>query len=128
MNFKLLIPQKTIIEADVSNAVVPGAEGYIGFLEGHIPYVTPLKTGVLEITGEQGQHVFAVCGGYCEISNQGLVVLAEYAQAKADIDLEEAQEELKEVEQIIAQAPEDEDISSFLLKKEWAEIRVELAQ
>ena len=53
MHFTLLTPQKTVFEGDIADAVVPGCEGYIGFLEGHVPFVTPLKTGVVEINTGQ---------------------------------------------------------------------------
>jgi F-type H+-transporting ATPase subunit epsilon len=128
MKFKLLSPEKTIVDTEIANAVVPGAEGYIGFLEGHVPYVTPLKTGILEISGNQGHYFFAVCGGYCEVSSQGIVVLAEYAQKKDDIDPNASRAELKDAEDSISQAPEDADLSAMIQKKEWAEVRLELAQ
>jgi len=128
MKFKLLTPQQTHFDADIKNAVIPGAEGYIGFLEGHVPYVTPVKTGIIEISADFGTHFFAVSGGYCEISSAGIVVLAEFAQGADDIDTEQVRNELRNAEEKLANADDETSLAALKHARDLAEVTLELAQ
>jgi F-type H+-transporting ATPase subunit epsilon len=59
--------------------VVPGTEGESGIMAGHAPYMTTLKDGevaVYRAAGGQPERI-PVIGGFAEVSDQGLTVLAE---------------------------------------------------
>lgn len=128
MHFKMLTPEKLVVERDVQNIVIPGSEGYIGFLEGHIPFVTPLKTGMVEIVNEKNTAYYAVSGGYCEVSSQEIIILAEKATNISQIKKEETGEILKKVQQLLQQTPVDSDQFQILAREaEWAELCSELA-
>jgi F-type H+-transporting ATPase subunit epsilon len=65
--------------------VVPGTEGESGIMAGHAPYMTTLKDGEVAVyrsAGGQPERI-PVTGGFAEVSEQGLTVLAESAGATA---------------------------------------------
>lgn len=79
LHFELVTPEKLVVSEDVYMVVVPGAEGEAGIMAGHAPYMTTLKNGELGIyraNGAQPERI-AVSGGFAEVSERGLTVLAE---------------------------------------------------
>ena len=85
LHFELVTPDRLVMSDDVYMVVVPGTEGEEGIMAGRAPYMTTLKDGdvaVYRSHGAQPQRI-PVTGGFAEVSDQGLTVLAESAGAAA---------------------------------------------
>ncbi|MDE2437490.1 MAG: ATP synthase F1 subunit epsilon [Sphingomonadales bacterium] len=80
LHFELVTPARLVRSDDVFMVVVPGTEGEEGVLEGHAPYMTTMKDGVLKIYKSEGAQPeeIKVQGGFAEVSENGLTVLAEH--------------------------------------------------
>ena len=81
LHFELVTPDRQVMSEDVHMVVVPGIEGESGIMAGHAPYMTTLKNGELAIyrtAGAQPERI-AVTGGFAEMGDKGLTVLAESA-------------------------------------------------
>ena len=83
LHFELVTPEKLVRSDDVHMVVVPGSEGEFGVMAGHAPFMTTLKDGELKIykSAGSGPETITVSGGFAEVGEQGLVVLAESANA-----------------------------------------------
>ena len=83
LHFELVTPDKLLMSADVYMVVVPGTEGDSGIMAGHAPYMTTLKNGDIAVYRSQGAQPerIAVTGGFAEVGERGLTVLAESAGA-----------------------------------------------
>jgi F-type H+-transporting ATPase subunit epsilon len=84
LHFDLVTPEKLVFSEDVYMVVVPGTEGEAGILAGHAPYMTTLRDGEIAIyrsSGAQPERI-SVSGGFAEVSERGLTVLAESASAQ----------------------------------------------
>jgi F-type H+-transporting ATPase subunit epsilon len=81
LHFELVTPDKLVMSEDVYMVVVPGTEGDSGILACHAPYMTTLKNGEIAVYRNQGAQPerIAVTGGFAEVSDKGLTVLAESA-------------------------------------------------
>ena len=81
LHFELVTPEKLVLADDVHMVVVPGTEGESGIMAGHAPYMTTLRDGDIAIyRTEKGQpERIRVNGGFAEVSDRGLTVLAESA-------------------------------------------------
>ena len=79
LHFELVTPEKLVRSEDVYMVTVPGAEGDFGVLEGHAPLMSTVRDGELAIVRTQGAapETVAVRGGFAEVSDRGLTVLAE---------------------------------------------------
>lgn len=79
LHFELVTPEKLIRSEDVYMVTVPGAEGDFGVLEGHAPLMSTVRDGELAIVRTQGAtpETVTVRGGFAEVSDRGLTVLAE---------------------------------------------------
>ena len=82
LHFELVTPEKLVRSDEVHMVVVPGSEGEFGVMAGHAPFMTTLKDGDLKIykTAGSGPETIAVSGGFAEVGEQGLIVLAESAE------------------------------------------------
>ena len=81
LHFELVTPDRLVMADDVYMVVVPGTEGESGIMARHAPYMTTLKNGEIAVyraAGGQPERI-AVTGGFAEVSDKGLTVLAESA-------------------------------------------------
>ena len=81
LHFELVTPDKLVMSDDVYMVVVPGTEGEEGVMAGHAPYMTTLRNGEIAVyraANAQPERI-AVTGGFAEVSEKGLTVLAESA-------------------------------------------------
>ena len=83
LRFDLVTPERQMMSEDVYMVVVPGTEGESGIMAGHAPYMTTLRNGEIAVyrtAGAQPERI-PVTGGFAEVSEKGLTVLAESAGA-----------------------------------------------
>ncbi len=99
----LVSPEKLLLSDEFEMVVLPGAEGDFGVLAGHSPLTSSLRPGVISIyEGDTEKERIFVNGGFAEVSNDKLTVLAEEAVYVADLDR-------GNLEQRIQNAREDEE-------------------
>ena len=83
LHFKLVTPEKLVRSEDVYMVVVPGTEGDFGVLAGHAPVMSTIRDGALSVyrtAGAEPERI-AIEGGFAEVGESGLTVLAEKADA-----------------------------------------------
>ena len=83
LHFELVTPEKLVRSDEVHMVVVPGVEGDFGVMAGHAPVMTVLKDAELKIYKTAGgqPETITVSGGFAEVGDKGLTVLAESAGA-----------------------------------------------
>ena len=79
LHFELVTTDRLVMSDEVYMVVVPGTDGGSGIMAGHAPYMTTLKNGDIAVYRNQGAQPerIAVTGGFAEVSDKGLTVLAE---------------------------------------------------
>ena len=85
---KLLVvtAEKKVVDAEADDVTLPGEMGYLGILPGHASLITLLKTGVVSYRNGAEGEAFALDGGFAEVSNDVVTVLAGVAERRAEID------------------------------------------
>jgi len=81
LHFELVTPERLVRSEEVYMVVVPGTEGDFGVLEGHAPVMSTIRDGALSIYRSQNgaPETIAIQGGFAEVNDRGLTVLAEQA-------------------------------------------------
>jgi F-type H+-transporting ATPase subunit epsilon len=81
LHFELVTPEKLVRSEDVYMVVVPGTEGDFGVLEGHAPFMSTVRDGAIQVFASAGAEPvnIPVEGGFAEVNEKGLTVLAEKA-------------------------------------------------
>jgi len=97
---QLLTPEGSLFEGEVEGVQVPGKSGNFLMLYNHAPIVSSLDVGRIIIKNpDSSETVYAVSGGFVEMNDNKLTMLAEKAEEASEIDVEEAKklrEEAKE--------------------------------
>jgi F-type H+-transporting ATPase subunit epsilon len=89
---KILTLEKSVYDADVKSIIVPGMEGYLGVLAHHAPLTAALQAGKLTvIDAESIESIYAVSGGFLEVSGNVATLLADAIEQACDIDLARAE-------------------------------------
>jgi F-type H+-transporting ATPase subunit epsilon len=82
LRFELVTPARLVRSEEVHMVVVPGTEGDFGVLAGHAPVMSTIRDGAIMVYKEAGSapEEIKVQGGFAEVGEQGLTVLAEHVE------------------------------------------------
>src|ERR1700733_14088722 len=102
-------PERLLVDEQVTEAQLPGKNGYMGVLAGHAPLLSALGAGTLSYQGGGGEHSLVIAGGFVEISDNHVRVLADSADLPQDIQTDAAQRDLEKASQDLKQAQTEEE-------------------
>jgi F-type H+-transporting ATPase subunit epsilon len=108
----LLTPEKkVIVDQEITEITVPISSGEVNILPGHLPMIATLGTGILKFKakGEDIPQRCVISWGYCEISPEGVNILAEFIQAKSEINVDQAKAAIATAEQKLAKETLSDD-------------------
>lgn len=130
MRFKIVTPERTVMEEEAYQATLPVVGGEVTILSNHIPYIGAIKAGEIIIRKEaNGEEISLVTsGGFAEFHNNTLVILADTAERAEEIDLARAEEARTRAEELkketIHMGEEEYARTAALIEKELARVRV----
>lgn len=80
LHFELVTPERLVRSEEVYMVTVPGSEGDFAVLHGHAPVMSTIRDGALHIykTDKSDAEILAIRGGFAEVNERGLTVLAEH--------------------------------------------------
>lgn len=108
LTISIVTADRTVLERDdVTRLVVPGADGQLTLLPGHAPLVVSLAIGEMFVHAASAAEPVAVHGGFLQIVNDEVNVLADAAERAEDIDEERADAARKRAEERITGRLED---------------------
>lgn len=87
---EIVTPERKVYSQEANMVVVKGAEGELGILPNHIPFVTTLRIAPVRVKKGNDEDVIAVHGGIMEVRKDKIVILADSAELPEDIDTERA--------------------------------------
>ena len=109
-NVKVVTYQEKVLEQEADFLLVRTTEGDMGVLPNHSPFVAELAIGEMMIRLNGTEKSYFVSGGFLEISNNNVTILANEAMASELIDLERAKKEAEEAKAKLEKLKEDKDI------------------
>ncbi len=110
LKLELVSPEKELASRMVKQVLVPGVEGEFMAMPDHAPVLSTIKPGVLVISEISGQETrYFVRGGYAEMANDQLIILAERAIPLKELDLAEIEREITWAREDLEDARNDEE-------------------
>lgn len=85
LKLEVVTPEKKVVEAEVDSVTVPTASGEVGILPNHAPLISALKPGILSYSAKGSGDKLVVAGGFVEVSNDTVAVLADSAETADEI-------------------------------------------
>jgi len=130
--FELVTPTRTLYSGEAEMIVCRTVDGEIAFLANHMPYIGALDPGLVRIVGpEQGDATgsdirLAVQGGFVEVSDNQVIMLADVAELGNEIDVQAARADEAEAQQRLSSAGAEGDGAADKALR-WAQARLEAA-
>lgn len=121
IKFEIVTLEKVVLKQVITQLTVPTAEGEITVLPEHIPLVSILKPGVIELITESGENeIMSVSGGFIEVLRDKVVILADSAERAKELNEEKLKEARAKAESEKEKAEKSDhyDISAVALKLE----------
>lgn len=106
--FELVTPERVLMSSDVSEVLVPGADGDFTVFAGHAPVISTLRPGVIVAKDGSKATRLYVRGGFCEVAPDSLTVLAEQASDVEAMNADAVAAEMKVAEAALAAATTDD--------------------
>jgi F-type H+-transporting ATPase subunit epsilon len=91
LHLSIVTPSRSFIETEAEYVVAPGSEGELGILPGHAPLLVALKAGIVRYTENNRTSRVAIGGGFADVTQERVTVLAPSAESPEQIDPTEAE-------------------------------------
>ena len=99
LKLSVVTPQKQLISEEVDQVNAPGSEGDFGILYDHAPFLTNLRSGQLSYANDGETTTLVIGGGYLEVTDNRVTILAETGEFLHEIDRERAERSRSEAEE-----------------------------
>jgi F-type H+-transporting ATPase subunit epsilon len=128
LKLEIVTPERLLLSEEVDEVVAPGYFGEFGVLPDHTPFLALLDIGILTFRRNGTEKKVAVTGGFAEVLENRVVILARTAELEDEIDVERAKRALERAESMLKDlAMDDEMYSKFEAKLRRALIRLQVS-
>ena len=122
-NLEIISPEKSIlIKNDTEEVVIPAIEGYMGILKDHIPLISFLKPGIIDVKSSNENLNFYVDDGIVEFKDNNLSVLTSSIFNLKDFDKSVIDKNLSDAEKSL-ENPDLDDQKKFLIEQKIESLR-----
>ena len=113
LQLSIVTPERLVLSENVDQVNVPGVDGDLGILYDHAPILTTMRAGRFsyELLGEKGRETthMIVSGGYLEVTDNRVIVLAETVEFLDEIDKDRAKASLAKAEEALSNTDLSDD-------------------
>ena len=128
IQLEVVTPERRVLAEPVDLVTVPGLNGEMGILPGHTPLISQLKTGVLSYLQDGRTVQLLVSGGFVEVRDDNVAVLADVAERPEEIDAAAARVSRDRLEkQLGSWSGSDDELESVKAELARSEVRLQLA-
>jgi len=128
MHIEVVTAERELYSGEADMVIAPGSEGELGILPRHAALLTTLKAGELLIRLSGAEEPVFVSGGFLEVSDNRVTVLAETAEYAEEIDQARAEAARRRAQELLAQAQSDTERAELLGALERAVARIHVAE
>lgn len=126
-HLSILTPEKTLFDGLVYSLIAPGADGYLEILTNHTSILVMLQIGRLTVVSQnEGKMIYAIAGGFLEVSRNQATILADPVELAEDIDIQRAKEALDRAKQRLELRELETDIPRAKKALNRAENRIKI--
>ncbi len=120
IKYDVVSPEAKVASGEAESILIPGIEGDFTVLSKHASYLSTLRPGILKIFSSGDEKEYFVNSGFAEVSTEGLVILAERAIEKSNINKDEINLMISELEKKLE---ENEGINKDRIQKQLSDFK-----
>lgn len=123
---EIITPEKVVLKDEVDEVIVPTATGEIAILPNHAELLTKINPGELVIKKNGKNQSFAILGGFLEVINNHISILADYAIRAEDIEIAKVQEAQERAKQKMKQKDTEQNfrVAEAELRKSLLQLKI----
>ena len=114
LNLEVVSPERLIMSKSVDMVSISGTEGDFGVLPGHTALVSSIRPGLLQIEADKDVEIFFISGGFIEVIEDKVSILATDVISPNDINIAECEDKIKKCNEKIEASENEVDTKSFL--------------
>ncbi len=128
LHLRIVTPQRLVLDERVASVTAEGALGQFGVLPQHIAFLSSLEPGILTLKTAGGERRVAIKGGFVEVKDDVVTVLADEAVEAGEIDTAGAESAVAEAEKALEAAPYGHpEHEARVRDRRWADVLAALA-
>ena len=127
LQLQIVSADRLLVNEQVDEVEIPGTEGYFGVLPGHTPLLSTLQVGELWYRQGSEKHYLSIAFGFVEVQPDRVTILAQTAEAAAEIDRARAEAAKKRAEERLSRPHVDMDFERARVAMLKALIRLQVA-
>ena len=127
LTLQVVSADRPLVNEQVDEVEIPGADGYFGVLPGHTPLLASLGMGQLWYRQGQEKHYLAIAFGFAEVQPDRVPILAQLAEKPEDIDLARAEAAKKRAEERLAKPTMEMDFERARISLLKSLVRLQVA-
>ena len=120
-------PERLLVDEQVTEAEIPGKNGYMGILAGHAPLLSALAPGLLTYGTGGSKQVLVIDGGFVEVFENHIRVLADHAERANEVQAQAARRQLDEANKALREAQDEQSSKAALNQLQQAQARLDAA-
>jgi F-type H+-transporting ATPase subunit epsilon len=128
LRLELVTAERLLLQEDADMVIAPAADGEVGILPHHAPFLTTLLPGELRIKRGGTEQALVVTGGFMEVLNDKVTILADAAERAEEIDLARAEEARRRAAEALASGAAGLDNAAAELAMRRAVVRLSVAR
>ena len=129
LRVEIVTVERTLLQEDgIDEVIAPGVEGQLAVLPQHAAFMTMLAPGELILRRGNEDEAFAVTGGFFEVLNDRVIVLADAAERAEEIDIARAEEARERARLALERRESIEDLAQMQASLQRAMIRLRVAE
>lgn len=128
LKFEIVIAERVVYSDEVDVVIAPGIDGQLAILPNHAPLLTMLQPGDLTVRKEGEEQDIFVSGGFLEVMQNRVTVLADTAERAEEIDIGRAEEARRRAEERLRIGPEHADLARAEVALRRAMVRIKVAE
>ena len=128
MLIRIVCPESCAYEGEAAYVSIPSTDGEFGVLPHHASEICTIETGYVKVCDNAmgtTDHTFAVTGGYAQVADDVIIVLADKAEDLADVDPQKVQAEIQGFEDKLSNLSEDDARRAYLYNEiAWCKLKL----
>ncbi len=109
LTLDIVTPEKRLLSVTCDEVRAPGVLGGFGIRQDHEPFMTALDPGRLTYVEGGREHHYAIGGGFLQVADNKVIVLADTAEAAHDIDVDRARKAFQEAQERLLKLTEQDE-------------------
>lgn len=129
LQLEIVTSERTVFSGEADMVTVPGGGGVMGVMPHHAPVLSTLKAGELRVKIGNEVHEFAIGGGFVDIHDNKVIILADSAERADEIDMARAEAARNRAEELLKNPPPNkEDLYKLEASLRKSRVRLNVAQ